>query len=185
MSPRLIIALVLLSIAALASWYLARDRSGDVATPAAPETQYRGYYLEDARILGTGEDGSLLYEIRAEFAEQQPDQRIRFSSVVIDYTPSSDVPWLIRADTALLSAADNRVLLEGHVLARSDEGVSGEETELRTNSLVFDPERHVAETDDRIQIRIGERNLAGTGMLAFLKENRVEIRSNVSGRFVP
>jgi LPS export ABC transporter protein LptC len=77
------------------------------------------------------------------------------------------------------------VLLEGHVLARSDEGVSGEETELRTNSLVFDPERHVAETDDRIQIRIGERNLAGTGMLAFLKENRVEIRSNVSGRFVP
>jgi len=95
------------------------------------------------------------------------------------------VPWTIHADTALLSAADNRVLLEGRVLARSEEGVSGDLTELRTNSLVFDPERQVAETDDRIQIRIGERNLAGTGMLAFLKENRVEIRSNVSGRFVP
>ncbi len=185
MSPRLAIALVLLSIAALASWYLARDDGGDVAAPVAPASVHRGYYLEDARILGTGEDGSLLYEIRAEFAEQQPDQRIRFSAVVIDYTPQSDVPWTIHADTALLSAADNRVLLEGRVLARSEEGVSGDLTELRTNSLVFDPERQVAETDDRIQIRIGERNLAGTGMLAFLKENRVEIRSNVSGRFVP
>ena len=185
MSPRLAIALVLLSIAGLGSWYLARDDGGDVAAPSAAVAIHRGYYLEDTRILGTAEDGSLLYEIRAEFAEQQPDQRIRFSSVVIDYTPQSDVPWTIRADTALLSAADNRVLLEGGVLARSDEGVSGEMTELRTNSLIFDPELQVAETDDRIQIRIGERNLSGTGMLAFLKENRVEIRSNVSGRFVP
>jgi lipopolysaccharide export system protein LptC len=43
----------------------------------------------------------------------------------------------------------------------------------------------VAETDERVQIRIGERSLTATGMLASLKENQLELRSNVSGKFLP
>jgi hypothetical protein len=35
------------------------------------ERQQRGFYLKSARILGTGPDGSRLYEIRAEHAEEQ------------------------------------------------------------------------------------------------------------------
>lgn len=185
MTPRLFIALVVLSIAALASWYVAREDGAADAGPTVGRLAHRGYYLEDARILGTDADGSLLYEIRAERAEQQADSRIRFSSVLIDYTPDSDVPWSIRADSAILSPIENKVFLEGNVRARSDEGFSGDATEVRTTSLTFDPENHVAQTDARIQIQVGDRSLTGIGMLASLKENRVEIRSNVSGRFIP
>ena len=43
----------------------------------------------------------------------------------------------------------------------------------------------MAETTARVQIRIGARSLTATGMLALLKENRLELKSNVSGKFVP
>jgi LPS export ABC transporter protein LptC len=185
MSPRLILLLVLLLVAALGSWYIARDDRDRGPAPASTTSAGRGYYLEDARILGTADDGSLLYEIRAEFAEQQGDESILFSDVRIEYSPETDIPWSITADTALLAPDQPRVLLQGNVRAFSTAGPSGDETELLTPLLSLDPARYIAETDERIRIRIGDRSLTGTGMLASLNENRMEIRSNVSGRFVP
>jgi LPS export ABC transporter protein LptC len=71
------------------------------------------------------------------------------------------------------------------VRAVSTEGFSGDETEIRTEYLELDPERYLAATDERVQIRIGARSLTATGMLASLKENQIELKSNVSGKFVP
>ena len=85
----------------------------------------------------------------------------------------------------MLYPDENRVLLRGHVSAVSEEGFSGDETEIRTPYLELDPRRFVAETDERVQIRIGSRSLTGTGMLASLNDNKMEIKSNVSGRFIP
>lgn len=170
---------------ALGSWLLTRsDRDTDVI-PAAENTAYRGYYLSDARILGTDADGSRLYEIIAKQAEQQSDERIEFTDVHIEYSPDSDVPWTIDAQKATLYPDRERVHLEGDVRALSAEGFSGEDTELRTESLDFDPERFIASTEERIQIQIGSRTLTGIGMVASLRENRLEIKSNVRGRFVP
>lgn len=185
MSPRLVVVLSLLTAAALYSWYLARtDRDGDTDRPQV-ESEHFGYYLSSARILGTGADGSLLYEIEAVRAEQRSDNRIEFSDVRINYSPESDVPWTIFADTATIFPNEQRVLLAGHVRAVSDQGFSGDETEIRTPLLEFDPQAYVAETDARVQIRIGSRSLTATGMLASLNENRLELQSNVSGRFIP
>ena len=59
------------------------------------------------------------------------------------------------------------------------------EREIRTPYLEFDPDNFRAETDSRVQIRIGSRSLTATGMLALLQEDRLELKSNVSGKFVP
>jgi LPS export ABC transporter protein LptC len=77
------------------------------------------------------------------------------------------------------------VLLEGHVRAVSSEGFSGNDTEIRTQYLEIDPENFTASTDRRVQIRIGARSLTATGMLASLKENQLELKSNVGGKFAP
>ena len=185
MSPRSIALTVVLTIAALGSWYLARlDRIDDDIAPSQDNSQ-RGYYLKSARILGTGPDGNMLYEILAERAEQQSDTSIEFTDVKISYSPDSDVPWTLNADTALVSQDQQQLRLTGHVRAISNEGFAGRETEIRTEVLELDPENFVAETDERVQIRIGERSLTATGMLASLKENQLELRSNVSGKFLP
>lgn len=185
MNPRVAVAVGLLIVAALASWYIARDDDDEITATGSGNSPHRGYYLSDARILGTDEDGTMLYEIRAERAEQQRDERILFTNVEIEYSPATDVPWSISARSAAIHPNEQEIWLEGDVRATSAEGFSGDETEIRTPSLRLDPTSYVAKTSERIEIRIGDRSLNGIGMLASLDENRLEIRSNVSGRFVP
>lgn len=185
MTPRNTVTIILLTAAALGSWYLARHNNAAVKPAGVDGDQHRGYYLKSARILGTGSDGKLLYEINAVRAEQQAGNRIEFSDVRIQYSPQSQVPWTLNADSAMLLPDRNRVTLRGHVLAVSKNGFSGDETEIRTPYLELDPDEFVAETEERVQIRIGARSLTGIGMLASLKDNRLEIKSNVSGRFIP
>ncbi len=144
---------------------------------------HRGYYLKHARILGTGENGSLLYEIEAEHAEQKADDRIEFTDVRIRYSPDSDVPWIVNADEATLRNNIPTITLRGHVQI-VNHGESND-TEIRTQYLELDPKEFIAETDDRVQIRIGERSLTATGMLASLHDDRIELKSNVRGKIAP
>ena len=184
-SPRNIALLAVLTTAALGSWYLARtDRMGE--SDALPyQAVHRGYYLKSARILGTGENGDLLYEIDAARAEQQTDKRIEFTDVRIRYSPGSAIPWTVIADAATLSEDSPRITLRGHVRATSNADSAENETEIRTQYLELDPERFVAETDQRVQIRIGARSLTATGMLASLNDDRIELKSNVRGKIAP
>jgi len=184
-SPRNIVTLALLTAGAMGSWFLARSGQNNGDSAPAFDTTQRGYYLKSARILGTGADGQLLYEIQAERAEQQDDDRVSFTDVRLNYSPQSDVPWTVNADSATIHQDQQRVLLHGHVRAVSSEGFSGNDTEIRTQYLEIDPENYLAETDERVQIRIGARSLTATGMLASLRENQVELKSNVSGKFAP
>lgn len=185
MSPRNMIVFAVLFAAALGSWYVSRVRSDVEQRPQPVDPVHRGFYLKSARILGTGADGSLLYEIWAEHAEEQVDGRIEFTNVRFDYSPEADVPWTVDADSATILPEQPRVQLRGHVRAVSSQGFSDGDTEIRTEYLELDPENYLAETDERVQIRIGARSLTATGMLASLNDNRLELKSNVSGKFAP
>ena len=184
-SPKNLLLFVALTAGAVGSWYLSRPDEGLREEDSTFDTAYLGYYLKAARILGTGEDGDLLYEIEADRAEQRSETRIDFKDVRIRYSPESNVPWTVNADEATLSEGDPTVTLRGHVRAFSERGFGDTDTEIRTQYLELDPERYLAETDERVQIRIGARSLTATGMLASLDSNRVELKSNVSGKFAP
>ena len=184
MSARAITLLIVMTAAALGSWYLARNNRSDELRQVPYDPEHRGYYLKSARILGTNTDGSLLYEIEAEQAIQEAKDRIEFTDVRIRYSPDSNVPWVVHADEATLREGSPRIALRGHVRAvgKTDDG---EDTEIRTRYLELDPERYVAETEARVQIRLGARSLTATGMLASLNESKVELKSNVRGKIVP
>ena len=184
MSARSIVLLVVLTSAALGSWYLAQSRRGADVDEVPYEAEHRGYYLKAARILGTDSDGSLLYEIHADEAVQEAQDRIEFTNVRIRYSPDSAVPWTVHADAATLREGDPRIALRGHVRAVGESG-DDQDTEIRTQYLELHPERYVAETEERVQVRIGARSLTATGMLASLNENKVELKSNVRGKIAP
>lgn len=178
-----ILAAAALTGLAVATWYVARPGSDAPVESRPVDTVGRGYYLKSARILGTGPDGTLLYEIEAARAEQQDSGDVAFTDVRVRYSPESDVPWIVNADSAEIRGNAERVFLRGHVTAVSQ--LDGNDTEIRTQYLELDPENYVAETDDRVQVRFGERSLTASGMLASLKDNRVQLKSNVSGKFAP
>lgn len=184
-SPRYFALSAVLVAAALGSWYLARPGKSDASGEAGYEDVQRGYYLKSARILGTGKNGGLLYEIEADYAEQQPDKRIEFKDVRVRYSPDSDIPWTVSADEATLREDSPRITLRGHVRASSNGDSADDETEIRTQYLELDPDRFVAETDQRVQIRMGARSLTATGMLASLNDDRIELKSNVRGKIAP
>jgi lipopolysaccharide export system protein LptC len=185
LNPRSMIILALLIVAAIGSWYLSRKNAPTTAEELNNNYEHHGYYLKSARILGTGAEGSLLYDINAVRAEQRSDDRIEFTDVRIAYSPKSKVSWIVDADMATLYPNQQHILLEGHVRAVSERGFSGHDTEIRTKLLELDPENFIAETDERVQIRIGARSLTATGMLASLNDNQLELKSNVSGKFAP
>jgi len=178
-------SIILLAAAAAGSWYVATSLSHEPAPEQPDSALQTGYYLRSARILGTGEQGELLYEIEAEYAEQQPDNSIEFDNVRIRYSPAAAVPWTVTADNARIGDNQRHLVLEGHVLAVSTDGFSGQATEIRTEWLALEPEDYRAATDSRVQIRIGSKSLTATGMVALLQDDRLELKSNVSGKFVP
>ena len=185
MNPKNILTICGLLIIAVASWYLARGNQAAEITNTISDTAFGGFYLRSARILGTDEDGQLLYEIEAEYGEQRENNEIELQNVRINYSSRANVPWTINADVAVISDNLGLLRLSGHVIAVSDEGFSGQVTEIRAPFLDIDPGNYKAETDARVQIRIGSRSLTATGMLALLQENRLQLKSNVSGKFVP
>ncbi len=185
MAPRTITFMAVLIIGALGSWYLARSNTPlpDDETPYNPV--HRGYYLKQARILGTGDDGSLVYEIEADYAEQQEDGRIEFTDVRIRYSPQRNVPWSINADQATLRKGAPSIVLRGHVQILNIDEANGNDTEIRTEYLELDPDRFIAKTEQRVQIRFGARSVSATGMLASLRDDRIELKSNVRGKIAP
>ena len=185
MNARNILTIAGLLIIAVGTWYMASSNKQDEITKSVADTAFGGYYLRSARILGTDESGKLLYEIQAEYGEQQEDNEIELQNVRIKYSSGADVPWTISADMAMIYDDQDVLRLSGHVVAVSDEGFSGQVTEIRAPLLNIDPNGYKAETDSRVQIRIGSRSLTATGMLALLQENKLNLKSNVSGKFVP
>jgi LPS export ABC transporter protein LptC len=184
MGVRNLLGFSLLVLAAVGSWYLTTSLRVPESEQAPRKTPSDGFYLKSARVLGTNSEGGPLYEIVADFAEQLPNEDIEFQNVRISYSADS-IPWTLNADTALVGRNQERLVLQGHVSAISAAGLSGEVTEIRTSYLEFDPATYRAETESRVQIRIGSRSLTATGMLALLQEDRLQLKSNVSGKFFP
>ena len=185
MNARNVIVFTVLTAAAAGSWYLANRYTAPEIIRTVSDTPSGGFYLRSARILGTDDSGDLLYEIEAEYAEERADRHIEMQNVRVRYSAGAEVPWTIDADLATISDEKNQLQLSGHVVATSNEGFAGEVTEIRTPLLNIDPQNYTAETDERVQIRIGSRSLTATGMLALLQDNRLQLKSNVSGKFVP
>lgn len=185
MSFRRISGMVLLLGAAFGSWYLSQVLKQEPAPRAASQMRHDGFYVRSARVLGTDDNGDLLYRIEAEYAEQHGETEIEFQNVRILYASLANVPWTLVADKAIIGEDRQQVTLTGNVMAVSSEGFAGEVSEIRTQSLQFTPDTYVARTADRVQIRIGSRSLTATGMLALLQENKLRLESNVSGKFVP
>lgn len=185
MTPRNLFSASLLLAAAVGSWYIASSLESDTEITETGNAMQQGFYLRDARILGTGESGALMYAITADFAEQQGNEQIEFDRVQIEYTPDSAVPWSVSADKALITGNQEMLTLSGNVVAVSDEGFDGKMTRISTEWLELEPVKYLARTDQRVRISIGERSISAIGMEASLQENRVQLKSNVSGKFVP
>lgn len=174
---------LLLSIAIL-SWLWSRRGGEDEPRVAPTRSGPLGYYLSDAQILGTDENGRPLYRIWARSAEELPDERrLMLSDVTVEYQPGYDVPWILRAARGEAPIDESYLDLSGDVELASGAQEGAGPTIIRTAQLRLIPENFVAETGAPVSVFIGGRRLDAIGMRADLKADHLALESNVHGQF--
>ncbi|MEQ1801202.1 MAG: LPS export ABC transporter periplasmic protein LptC [Gammaproteobacteria bacterium] len=187
--------LAVLAVAALAStWLVFRNPSTDVEAPSGPRLGL-GYYVQDARLTGSGIDGRILYRVSAASAEQLlADGTITMRDVAVNYEPAAQVPWKLRADRGQIPPDRNIIELAGDVTATTTvgpatTGVRGRSSAapllIRTDYLELDPEAYIARTERMVAVERDRDTLRARGMRVYLKQDRLQFSSEVRGRFLP
>jgi len=177
--------LALLAFAAAASIMLVLRNSDDASEQAPTARLDIGYYMTDAELIVTGEDGQTRYRVRTNKAVQNPDTESKsLDQVFVEYDPLSEVPWELRADSGHIPPERNTIELQGDVVAQTRDDEDAPIT-IRTDFLELDTDTYIARTDNKVAIDYTQNRVFATGMRAFLKEDRLQLLTDVNGQFDP
>ena len=181
------VVLVFMIGLAIGSWWLAngqRERA-DLARDATDATP--AYYLRDAVLEQTDATGRVELRVTARRAAQEPATRnVRLETLRVDYFPATPArTWVMTASHGTLPPAGRVVLLSGDVRLQGSETGRGERATIRTERLRFEVDRSLAVTDDPVRVELAQHALTARGLEADLKADRVQLESEVNGRFTP
>ena len=177
--------LALLAVFAVVTWWLARTDESATTPVATVRLAQPGYYLRNATMEETDDNGRLYLRVATATADQNPaSEEIALGPVRVDYFPTGTAPWVLTADRgklprgARLVALYDNVTLTGSPIARSAPAV------VRTSTMTLDTVASTATTTAPVRIELGPQVVLATGMRADLKHDRVALESNVRGHYV-
>jgi lipopolysaccharide export system protein LptC len=177
------IAFAVLSVLAVVSWWLNRETETFLALEERPPPV--GFYMTEAEITTAGPDGLPRYRLIAdEIRQAAANGPTRLREVRVEYNVYSPNPWLLTADEGMLSADQSLLELWGAVELIGESGDHGR-TLMDTERLEVDTALHVARTDEPVGLTVGDQQIRAVGMVAYLLEERVQLQSEVHGRFLP
>ena len=177
-----LLALCVLVAAAAASWYWSRPSEPLTAALGTADDRPPSYYLRDAEVLQTNEEGRLLYRIHAALVEEHADaEALVLDDVLFEYREAEEIPWHVRAGRAIVRFESQILELEQGVEVIREPGENGKGVVARTEHLVLEPQRHVARADGEVTFMAGASTLSAVGLVAFFKEDRLKLESNVRG----
>lgn len=182
--------LIILALAAVGSsvvFMLTPDRQ------SPPDKRIRteqGYYVKEGRLTGTGADGRILYSITTRVARQNlADGTIAMQEVAVNYMPAAGIPWDMHATRGQIPQDSNIIQLSGDVLVTSTAATAANRRQapltIRTDYLELDPDTYIATTDRHVAIQRSRDTLYGRGMRVYLKQDRLQLESEVRGNFLP
>jgi LPS export ABC transporter protein LptC len=185
MSYRIValIAFVALIVAIVIGTGGEHEASTPVSQGPAPDP---GYSALQARVVQTGPDGKPQYTLDAARVQQQPDEGvIDLEQVQLGFRDVNGNHWTARAARGQVAQNSGVVQLAGDVQVNGILPGINQPAELTTERLSFDTNAQVAATQDPVTIAMSGRRLAAQGMVANLKERRVQLESDVHGSFLP
>jgi len=144
-----------------------------------------GYYMLGPRLTGTGTNGDIIYRISADSAEQSlEDGGITLKAVRMAYDPGTEIPWSLVADQGRVPPDGKVIELSGNVIATSEK--QGQlPTIFFTEQLEVDPDLYIATTKHKVTIENAGSRIYATGMQAWFREDRLQLASNVNGKYFP
>lgn len=176
------------ALAAIVIGYGAFVDDGGRPTASHDMPEQPGYYLKDAVILRTREDGTPGIELIARSIQQQlsrpaQGEAITMESVRVNYFGKQDWQWVLTADSGSIPPNSRVVQLEGNVELRPLQGPSN--AYLRTDELSIDTEKNLAySTRSPVQMRFGQHSMTVKSLRADLTSEKLRLET-VNGRFDP
>lgn len=178
------LALIILASLAAGGWWL-NGHVGQVAPDNADRPAPEGFYMTEAEISLAGPDGLPRYRLIADQIRQHALRgETALNGVRVDYNVYSPNPWTLTAPWGLLSADQSLLDLWGGVEIIGDSEDHGPTT-LATERLQVDTRTHIARTDLHVVLGLGPQQVSAVGMVADLLAERVQLQSQVHGRFLP
>jgi LPS export ABC transporter protein LptC len=177
------------ALAAIVIGYGAFIDSDSTPTMSNELPEQPGYYLKDAVILRTREDGSPSIELVAREIEQRLNRNeggeaINMESVRVNYFGKTDWQWELTANSGLVPPNSRIVYLDGEVELRSLAS-DAPDTFLRTDELAIDTEKSVAySTRSPVNVRFGPHSMVVKNLRADLNREKLRLEA-VNGRFEP
>ena len=178
--------MLVLAILAAATWFATWQRQDDtpVAEPAA-DAEPLGFYALGARLSGTDEEGRVTYRVFADRLDEVPGQQgLQLTGVTVDYRPVDETAWSLSAARAQYARDGSQFDLRGNVEVRNVPTVGEDPLTITTESLLFSPDTSSAESDEAVEIRVGDWQLQAVGLRTHLKEDTLELESQVHGTLV-
>jgi LPS export ABC transporter protein LptC len=169
----------------VASLLLARQQGAAPASTTVQENSWdEGYSATEARVVETGTDGRPLYTLNAAAIHQLPDAgQVQLTQVQMSFRDADGNPWTATADQGELQQAAQEVLLSGNVhVSGTLAGASGT-AQISTPSLSVNIRSDIVSTKDPVQMLWSGRPLSAIGLIANLKDHRVQLESAVHGTF--
>lgn len=185
MNFRLMLLLLILGLIAAGTWWLASRITPPGITTVPPPSHVPDYYFTDATVTTLDKQGARAAVMTAPRIVHYPDDD---SSEVfaprIEYYVANGPPWHAQADHGLMPRGGQLVKLDGHVEMRRAGTNGGPPLIINTDRLDVNLDTNIGSTADPVEIVQGSSHMAGVGMLAYFKDNRLVLESKVRGHYV-
>jgi LPS export ABC transporter protein LptC len=176
-------------LAALVIGYGALVERSPAPTANAAQAEQPGYYLQDAVVTQTQQDGSVSLRLIADRIEQQRrDDSIALETVRVNYFQAEpgQAPqreWLLNANRGFVPADFRVVQLFGDVELRPADAQPN--AFLRADALAVDTQTNVAYSlASPVHVRFGGHAMVVKNFRADLNSEKIRLES-VNGRFDP
>jgi lipopolysaccharide export system protein LptC len=181
---RNVVITILLMAAVAATWYFGRGGTTATRPTEAAASPPLGYYLKGAALLGTNDEGRIFLRIEAESVTENGERAaLDLDSVRVEYHDDEDVSWQVSAARASATQDRGYLDLSGDVRLTSRAQAGVRTTVVETERLRLQPDAYLASTSEQVAVSIGDHRLAATGLKAYLKDDRLELESQVHGQF--
>lgn len=179
-----LLALMALIIGVVALSGPQREPAAAAAVPA--QVRDPGYAARQARLIQTGADGLPVYTLDANLIRQQPAAgTVDLQQVQLAFRDADGNRWTARAAHGELGQDTGIIELDGAVHINGTVPGTEQPAIITGERLTFDTRAQLVTSHEPVSITMSGRRLDAHGLVANLKERRVQLESTVHGTYLP
>lgn len=174
-----------LTSVALVSWGLVMLIEGDGDQRGAVPAHSADYFSTGYTKWEMNELGVLKNKLIADkVIHYNDDDTMHSINPVMFFYNEKTPPWIVKAESGILSSDGKDLLLNGKAVVRRDKAEGIKEMIINTSNLRVKPDTSYAETDEWAELLSPPNVTTGTGMkMVFVAPVHLELLANVKGKY--